>query len=64
MKMQDLHHRGGFRSANSRRPGSIAAIGRPCTTAHTTAYGTQPSKRELRDMLAEAARNTSNEAAE
>lgn len=53
--------RGGFRSARSMRPATISNAGaRPSTIAPP--HGKHPTKQQLRDELAEAARNTANDA--
>ena len=50
--------RGGHRTADSFRPVSAATTGRPMMTAHSTSYLATPTKQQLREELAEAARNT------
>ena len=60
MNAQEYRSRGGFRSARSLRPSALpGAIGRITPKSD---WG-QPSKDDLRDMLAEAARNTAAKAA-
>lgn len=66
MKMHQMRTRGGHRPADSFRPSAAARVGLPRVTAHSTAYLQTPTKQQLREELAEAARNTAkpSEAAE
>lgn len=63
MRMQDLRSRGGYRAAGTFRPVSAATSGRPATTAYSTSYLQTPTKEQLREELAQAARNTASKEA-
>ncbi len=54
---ESFHTRGGFKTPGSFRPVSPARIARPIITSNFTTEN-KPTKQQLREELAQAARNT------